>query len=67
MSFTSSNGNVLLSGIVLSDHRIEDLLTLFQKQEAEAERAACEARAAFNSLWDASCLAMDERQNRRAA
>lgn len=66
-SFTASKGQVLLSGTPLRDHRVEDLLTLFQRQADEADKAADEARRAFNELWDARCLAVDYRQDRRAA
>lgn len=66
-SFTTSKGSVYLAGLALSDHRIDDLLTFFQQQEAEAEKAASEARKAFLDLWDARCLAMDARHDRRAA
>lgn len=63
-SFTASKGRVYLSGSVLSDHQVEDLLTQFQACEAEAEKAAHEARQAFNDLWDARCAAVDYRQDR---
>jgi hypothetical protein len=66
-SFTHINGQVHLSGSALSDHRVEDLLTLFEREVEEAEKAARIARAAFNSLWDARCEAVDFRQDRRAA
>lgn len=66
-SFTASKGQVLLSGTALSDERVDDLLTFFQDQAREADRAADEARRAFNALFDARCLAMDFRFDRRAA
>lgn len=66
-SFTTSNGKVYLSGTVLSDHRIDDLLTFFQAQEAEAEAAASVARRAFNDLWEVRRAAVDARHNRQAA
>jgi len=66
-SFTASDGQVHLAGSALSDHRVEELLTFFQAREAEAEKAASDARKAFNDLWLARCVAMDARQDRRAA
>jgi len=66
-SFTAHNGSVYLSGSALSDHRIDDLLTLFEARVAEAEAEAREAREAFNDLYEASCAAYDQRQDRRAA
>jgi hypothetical protein len=66
-SFTSLNGQVYLSGSALTDHRVEDLLTLFEAEATEAAKAARVAREAFNALWDARCQAMDFRQDRRTA
>lgn len=66
-SFTTSKGQVYLAGSVLSDHRIDDLLTFFERKEAEAEKAAKEARAAFNALWDRRCEAMNYRHDHRPA
>jgi hypothetical protein len=65
-TFTADRGRVLLSGIELSDHRIDDLLDLFQKEAREADRAADEARRAYNRLEDARCLAMDYRHDKRS-
>lgn len=66
-SFTTHNGAVCLAGSVLSDHRVDDLLTFFEAQANEFEAAAVEARRAFNDLWEARYLALDARQDRRAA
>lgn len=63
-SFTASKGRVYLSGSALSDHRVEDLLTFFQEQAREADKAADEARRAFNALEDARVAAVDYRQDR---
>lgn len=60
-SFTTSNGKVQLDGIELSDHRVDDMLDLFERKATEADKAASEARAAFNDLWDVRCRAMDVR------
>ena len=65
-SFTAIGDKVYLAGSELSDHRIDDLLTFFEAREAEANKAADEARQAFNALWDARCQASDARQDRAA-
>lgn len=65
-SFTSHQGQVYLAGSALSDHRIDDLLALFEKEVAQAELAAHAARCAFNALWDARCAAKDFRSERAA-
>jgi len=62
-SFTALNGKVHLAGSALSDHRVEDLLTFFEKEATEADKAAADARKAFNALWDARCAASDFRQD----
>jgi hypothetical protein len=63
-SFTAHRGQVFLAGSALSDHRIDDLLTFFEERAREAERAADEARRAFNALEDARIAAVDYRQDR---
>lgn len=62
-SFTAQGGRVLLAGIEIDDQRVEDLLTFFQTQAREADKAADDARRAFNELWDARCDAVDFRQD----